>query len=196
MKDEKKERKDEKPIKEEELLQRTDAFLGIVGRWGKTALDAVKAFGNSAIIPFWNWLRRVFAKDTAPNLVLVTTLIVTIAAAGLSALHTVTEERIEAAQTSAFEDFMVLDAGRYMVPSALGENIYETFYSYDGVRQGFIVRVTLRGMGGPVHIAVGVSNLLEVLDAEVYSHRETGDLSPYIERAKAEALAFFEGEVR
>jgi hypothetical protein len=177
-------------VNNEKLPLRSNVLFGAAGRAGKMAL--------SALIPLWQWLRRIFAKDSAPNLVLVPALFVTVAAAGLGVLHTVTGPRIEAAREAAF--FLDaarsgFDGGGTFSPSALGENIYEVFNA-GGEREGFFVRIALRGMGGPVHLVVHIGNLLEVHRVQVVSHRETGDLSVYKERAKTEALALFEGEVR
>jgi Na+-translocating ferredoxin:NAD+ oxidoreductase RnfG subunit len=175
-----------------------DAFFATVRRCWKTALNFMKNLGGTVLLPLWKWLRRVFAKDTAPNLVLVTTLIAAVAAAGLGVLHTVTEERIGAAHEEAFESFIASAFGpeKYLTPSAFGENVYELFHSHNGDRAGFLVRITLRGTGGPVRLAVEVSVLREVLDVKAVSHRETGELTAYKERAAAEALKLFEGEVR
>jgi Na+-translocating ferredoxin:NAD+ oxidoreductase RnfG subunit len=119
-----------------------------------------------------------------------------VAAAGLSALHIVTDPKIAEARAAAFEDAMErLFDGENYIPSVLGENVFEVYDAEDDLI-GFAIRISLRGLGGPVHMAVGVSTLLEVTGVEVLSHRETGDISQYIERGSAEALLYFERGMR
>jgi hypothetical protein len=175
------------------------ATLNALQITGNAVLRALRLFGNACLKPFWKWLRRVFVKDSAPNLVLVTTLIVIVAAAGLGVLHNVTYEKIEAAREASFEAAMATvfpeEESLMFTRSELGENIYE-WYNAEGELTGFAVRISLRGLGGPVHMAVGINTLWEVTGVTVVSHRETGDLSEFKERAAAEALAAFEWEVR
>ena len=145
------------------------------------------------IRPFLKKTQLFFAKDSAPNIVLVMTLLALIAGAGLGALHSVTEQRIEETREASFQTAMhkLFDGETVaFAQSGLGGNI---FAGYDGEEQllGFAVRVTVRGAGGPIDMVVGVNTILrDVTGVEVVSHREVGGLFHYEEQGAARALAY------
>jgi Na+-translocating ferredoxin:NAD+ oxidoreductase RnfG subunit len=151
-----------------------------------------KLFGFlEPIRPFLKKTRLFFAKDTTPNLVLVITLLAISAGAGLGALHSVTEQRIENLREDAFQSAMREVFGGEAVAfaqSGLGGNI---FAGYNGGERllGFAVRVTVRGAGGPIDMVVGVNTILrDVTGVVVVSHREIGDLTRFKEQGAADAM--------
>jgi hypothetical protein len=147
-----------------------------------------------AVRVFWRVLRRIFAKDSLPNLILVTALLCVAAAAAVGAAHTVTAPRIEAVRQEALEAALgeVLPGEDLIfTQSSIDRNIYEG-RGADGSLAGFSILVSPRGHAGPVRMAVGVNTLREVTGVKVLSHRELGGLDEVRERGVGGALALLD----
>ena len=182
-------------------LLRTRPFVSKAGRRlhaaGRVTARSARAVRHVLCV-IGGALRRFFKKDSAPNMVLVLTVLASVTAAGLGVADAVAKPRIEAARAEAFDTAMGAvfpGLGLHFTPSSLGENLYEG-RDETGELIGFAVVVSPAGPAGPVDMIVGVSALREVTGTALVRPRELRNASAAVEQGVIDALAAFDRGVR
>jgi hypothetical protein len=185
----------------DDFLARVQPLLSGAGRFlrnaGRTSGRVFYGVGIFAVLTA-RGLRKIFKKDSLPNLVLVTTLISVAVAIAVAVVHDVTAPRIEAGREEAFMAALgTVFPGEalHFQRSSLGGDIYEG-RGEDGLLAGFSVLVSARGHAGIVRMVVGIDIMREVTGVTVVSHRELGDLTAVKKQGVISALALLDGEVR
>jgi hypothetical protein len=176
------------------IMPKLAPLVGRTGKFVHSGLDILQPVIKS-VFPFLRSVRRFFAKDSLPNMMLVMVLLATVAAAAAGLAYTAAEPRILAAREAAVTAAMteVFPGERVLItPSSLGEDIFEA-RDVSGHLIGFSVLVSVSGYTDIVEMAVGIGTNRVVTGVEVIRHREMGDLLSVKNQGVAKALALLEG---
>jgi len=144
---------------------------GVLRKTGRFLLFVIRM-----LCRFGRFLRRVFKKDSAPNLMLMLFAVTALIAAGLDTVVHITENAIAESREAAFQNALneVFPGNTYTFAKMLDmDEVYKAFDG-NGELAGFAVYITVNGYMGPIEMIVGLDRSMFVTGVKVISSVETG----------------------